>query len=177
MSEQKTIPYSLTARRTVPTDKNSEKKVYAVAQQRGTLTLEDLAEHMAEHTSSFSSGEIFGIVTDAVNCLVEHLLNGFAVELGKLGKFSVGLSSQGADDADSFTSSMITNVRMRFTGGKKAKAQLETAQFEQVATRELQVKSRKDMRTAVSNSVAASTGGTTGGDNGGDVVGGNGQTE
>lgn len=180
MSEIKTIPYSLMARKTNPGDKHSEKKVYATAQQRGTLTLEDLSDHMAEHTSSFSSGEIFGIVTDAVRCVIEHLKGGFAVELGALGKFSVGLSSDGADDAESFNTSMIRRVRVRYSSGKKTQSQMAAAQFEQVATRELQAKSRKDMRTAVSNSVTAAggSGDDGGGDGGGgDITGGDDQTE
>ena len=109
--------------------------------------------------------------------VIEHLKSGYAVQMGALGKFSVGLSSDGADDAESFTSSMIRRVRVRYSSGKKAQAQLATAQFEQVATRELQAKSRKDMRTAVSNTVAAA-GGDGGDDNGGgDVTGGDDQTE
>lgn len=163
MSEIKTIPYSLVARKSNPSEKNSELKVYATPQQRGTLTLEALSDHMAEHTSSFSSGEILGIVTDAVNCVVEHLKGGFAVELGKLGKFAIGLSSDGADDADSFTSSMIKRVRVRYKTGKDALTQLATAHFEQVATRELQAKSRKDMRTAVSEKVSGEGSDTGGG--------------
>ena len=172
MSEIKTIPYSLMARKSNPSEKNSEKKVYATPQQRGTLTLEDLSDHMAEHTSSFSAGEIFGIVTDAVRCVIEHLKQGYAVQMGALGKFSIGLSSDGADDAESFTSSMIRRVRVRYNSGKKAQAQLATAQFEQVATRELQAKSRKDMRTAVTSSVAGGSG-----SGGGSVTGGDDQTE
>ena len=43
MAEIKTIPYSLMARKSNPSEKNSEKKVYATPQQRGTLTLEDLS--------------------------------------------------------------------------------------------------------------------------------------
>lgn len=182
MENIKKVPFSLAARLSVPADKSSEKRIYAIAQERGTLTLAGLAEHMAEHTTSFSSGEILGIVTDAVNCVVEHLLSGYAVELGSLGKFSTRLSSEGCDSAEGFTPAMIRSVGIRYTAGKKAKARMQTAQFEQVASRELQLKARKEARQAAQEAVKDSApsgsgdSGSTSGDDGG-ITGGSGQTE
>ena len=175
MENIKKVPFSLAARLSVPADKNSEKRIYAIAQERGTLTLTGLADHMAEHTTSFSSGEILGIVTDAVNCVVEHLLSGYAVELGSLGKFSTRLSSEGCDSAEGFTPAMIRSVGIRYTVGKKAKAKMQTAQFEQVASRELQLKARKEARQAAEEAVKDSGSGSSGDDGG--ITGGSGQTE
>ena len=175
MENIKKVPFSLAARLSVPSDKNSEKRIYATAQERGTLTLAGLADHMAEHTTSFSSGEILGIVTDAVNCVVEHLLSGYAVELGSLGKFSARVSSEGVDSAESFSTANIRSVGIRFTAGKKAKAKMQAAQFEQVASRELQQKARKEARQAAEEAVKDSGSGSSGGDGG--ITGGSGQTE
>ena len=178
MENIKKIPFSLAARLSVPTDKSSEKRIYAIAQERGTLTLAGLADHMAEHTTSFSSGEILGIVTDAVNCVVEHLLSGYAVELGSLGKFSARVSSEGVDSAESFSTANIRSVGIRFTAGKKAKAKMQAAQFEQVASRELQQKARKEARQAAEEAVKDSgSGGSDGGSGDGGITGGSGQTE
>ena len=179
MENIKKIPFSLAARLSVPTDKSSEKRIYATAQERGTLTLAGLADHMAEHTTSFSSGEILGIVTDAVNCVVEHLLSGYAVELGSLGKFSARVSSEGVDSAESFSTANIRSVGIRFTAGKKAKAKMQAAQFEQVASRELQQKARKEARQAAEEAVKDSTasGGSADGSDDGGITGGSGQTE
>ena len=179
MENIKKIPFSLAARLSVPTDKSSEKRIYATAQERGTLTLAGLADHMAEHTTSFSSGEILGIVTDAVNCVVEHLLSGYAVELGSLGKFSARVSSEGVDSAESFSTANIRSVGIRFTAGKKAKAKMQAAQFEQVASRELQQKARKEARQAAEEAVKDSTAGSGSSDGSGDggITGGSGQTE
>ena len=178
MENIKKVPFSLAARLSVPADKNSEKRIYAIAQERGTLTLTGLADHMAEHTTSFSSGEILGIVTDAVNCVVEHLLSGYAVELGSLGKFSARVSSEGVDSAESFSTANIRSVGIRFTAGKKAKAKMQAAQFEQVASRELQQKARKEARQAAEEAVKDSTasGGSSDSTDGG-ITGGSGQTE
>ena len=179
MENIKKVPFSLAARLSVPADKNSEKRIYAIAQERGTLTLTGLADHMAEHTTSFSSGEILGIVTDAVNCVVEHLLSGYAVELGSLGKFSARVSSEGVDSAESFSTANIRSVGIRFTAGKKAKAKMQAAQFEQVASRELQQKARKEARQAAEEAVKDSTasGGSSDGSDDGGITGGSGQTE
>ena len=176
MENIKKIPFSLAARLTVPTDKRTKKRIYATAQERGTLTLAGLADHMAEHTTSFSSGEILGIVTDAVNCVVEHLLSGYAVELGSLGKFSARVSSEGVDSAESFSTANIRSVGIRFTAGKKAKAKMQAAQCEQVASRERQQKARKEARQAAEEAVKDSTASGGSSDDGG-ITGGSGQTE
>ena len=182
MENIKKYPFSLAARLSGPTDKSPEKRIYATAQERGTLTLAGLADHMAEHTTSFSSGEILGIVTDAVNCVVEHLLSGYAVELGSLGKFSARVSSEGVDSAESFSTANIRSVGIRFTAGKKAKAKMQAAQFEQVASRELQQKARKEARQAAEEAVKDSTASGSDGGSGSDstdggITGGSGQTE
>ena len=48
------INYSLTARLSVPTDKSSEKRIYAIAQYNNLLTLKELSAHIAGHGSPFS---------------------------------------------------------------------------------------------------------------------------
>ena len=141
-----------------PNEEETEKKIYAVAQERGTMGIDELAEHMAEHTSSFSQGEIAGIIMDAVKCTVEHLKQGYAVELGRLGKFHVTISCDGAENAEDFNTGLIKHVNLRYRVGKLADTDLQTAGFEQVASRELQLAARKQAREAANEAVGAETG-------------------
>ncbi|MFT8640000.1 hypothetical protein [Bifidobacterium sp.] len=48
---------------------------------------------------------------------------------GRLGSFSVALSSAGADMEAAFSSSVIKSVKVRFTAGKKLAVALKAATF------------------------------------------------
>jgi len=104
------MKYSRAARLSKPNDKQSEKKIYAVAQSDETINLNHLATHMAEHTSPFSVGTIKGVLADAVGCIVELLCQGKRVQLEGLGTFFTSLKSKGADSTEEFTAANITAV-------------------------------------------------------------------
>ena len=46
-----------------------------------TVTLEELAEHMAQHNTPYSEGVIRGVLTDMVNCIRELVLEGKSVKI------------------------------------------------------------------------------------------------
>ena len=73
-----------------------------------TVTLEELAEHMAQHNSPYSEGVIKGVLTDMVNCIRELVLECKSVKIPNLCIFSAGIQTKGADNADEFMAS--TNV-------------------------------------------------------------------
>ena len=176
MSENiKKIPYSLAARVANPNESETEKKVFAKEQSRGTVNLEALADHIAEHTSSFSAGEIMGIVADAMRCTVEFLQSGYRVELGKLGKLFVTISSEGVELDDegevNFSTANIKRVNVRYAPSEYVNSQMQQAGFELMPSREQQAAARKAAREQAAAAIGGSTGGN-GGDNGG---GGNGE--
>lgn len=94
-------------------------KWYAHVQVSNTLTLEDLAKHMADHNSPYSKGLIYGILTDMIECISELVLDGKAVKIPNLAIFSLGIKTKPADTAEDF--SVAKNVagyklRARATG-------------------------------------------------------------
>ena len=112
------IPYSLGIRPTNPSDKDSEKKIFAYAQAE-TVNTRQLANHWAAHTSSFSKGECVGIIEDLCAEIQEMLLEGHAVFLEGLGKLYITLSSEGVDDAEKFSpAAHIKRVNVRFAADK-----------------------------------------------------------
>ena len=52
-------------------------KYYPRVEYKGTMSTLQLAKHMAEHTTSFSKGEINGMLTDLVSCIKELCLLGY----------------------------------------------------------------------------------------------------
>ena len=94
-------------------NKNQESRAYGKWFGRAvtlgkTVTLEDLAEHMAQHNSPYSEGVIKGVLTDMVNCIRELVLEGKSVKIPNLCIFSAGIQTKGADNAEDFTAA--TNV-------------------------------------------------------------------
>lgn len=77
-----------------------------------TVTLEDLAEHMAQHNTPYSEGVIKGVLTDMVNCIRELVLEGKSVKIPNLCIFSAGIKTVGAENPEDFTAA--THVRSAY---------------------------------------------------------------
>ena len=80
-----------------------------------TVTLDGLAEHMANHNTPFSKGAIKGMLTDMVGCIKELLLEGKNVKIADLAIFSLGIKNNGgAESVEEFNvSKNIKGVKLR----------------------------------------------------------------
>ncbi len=63
------------------------------------VDLAGLADHMAQHNSPYSKGQIVGILTDMVSCIKELLVDGKTVKIDDLAIFSLGVSCKPSDTA------------------------------------------------------------------------------
>ena len=70
-------------------------KYFARVEYKGTISTSQLAKHMAEHTTSFSKGEILGMLTDMVGCIKELALLGYVIKIDDLGLFKCSVESNG----------------------------------------------------------------------------------
>ena len=62
-------------------------KLYARVSYKQTMSVQDMAHHMAEHNTMFSEGSITGILIDFVKCVREQVLNGNTVKIDNLAIF------------------------------------------------------------------------------------------
>ena len=62
-------------------------KLYARVSYKQSMTIQDMAHHMAEHNTAFSEGLITGILIDFVRCVREQVLNGNTVKIDNLAIF------------------------------------------------------------------------------------------
>lgn len=163
------IPYSLVLRSANPSEKNSEKKIYPVPQRGETITLAQLAYHIKEHGSLFTEGTIIGILTDMVDCIKEQILLGNFVNLDGLMRIFYTFHSQGADDAESFDSSMIEKVNLRADIDSDFEEMLnQRAKFEYVASRKEQAAAKKEEKAAINAELGVTEGGSNDGGDGDD---------
>ncbi len=126
-----------------PMDETAAPKAYAKAQMRENMSFSEFVNHIASHNGSFSRGTVKGVLSDAVSCLVEQLLNGNKVQLGELGNFWVSLTSIGADTLESFSASNIKAVNIVFTPGEDFVNLRSRATFNLVASRVAQAATLK----------------------------------
>ena len=167
------INYSLGLRKSNPSEKNSEMKVYAYAQSTEVIDIQKLAKHIQVHGSPYTRDIIVGVLTKAVDCVREQLLEGKKVSLGEMGSFYCTLSSEGVDSADEFNpAAHISAVNVRWDRGSEFADLLPEAEFHYVTTREEQAKARKEAKAAINAELNG--GGST---SGGSVTGGDDQTE
>lgn len=68
---------------------------YARVEYKETLSIDDMARHMAQHNTPFSVGTITGILRDFVDCTREQCLNGNTVKIDNLAIFKCSLDGNG----------------------------------------------------------------------------------
>ena len=135
------IPYSIAVMGTQPGQIKSqikETKAYGVAQSNGTLDINAFAKHITTHGCVYSKADIVAVLTLAVTCLREQMLDGKIVKLGDLGSFRPTLKTVGAVDTASFTSDNIKAVRVTWTPGGDFEDLRGEAEFKLVPTRQKQ---------------------------------------
>ena len=72
-------------------------KTYARVDYKETLTVQDMARHMAEHNTAFSEGTITGILIDFVKCIREQVLRGNTVKINNLAIFKATVEGNALD--------------------------------------------------------------------------------
>jgi len=97
-------------------DQKNSGKWYVRAVVEETIDLDALAEHMNNHNTAFSKGTIKGILTDAVECTKELMLDGKAVKYADLAIFKLGLVSKGVSTLAETNASLVTGVRFNAMG-------------------------------------------------------------
>lgn len=143
-------------------------KTYPVAQYAQFLDLQAMAEHMESHNSKYNKGDVMAVATQLTSCIREQLLLGNKVELGDLGAFAVTLISDAADNAESFNTSMIKKVKVRWEPSIEFTDLINEAQFTFVGSRKSQAAARKAERERLNALATIQPDNDGGGDNNGE---------
>ena len=134
------INYSIAIRGTKPGTKKEQinhTKAYGVAQVTESVDINKFAAHIANHGCVYSKGDIVGLLTIAVACLRELLLEGKRIKLGDLGDFQPRLKTVGAVTTEDFTASNIKAVNISWEPGKNFENLRSEAEFQLVPSRKL----------------------------------------
>lgn len=68
----------------------------------GTKSLADVAEHMHNHNTPYSTGAIQGILTDMVHCIIELTAQGYIIDIPNFARFKAKIKAKGVEDLTKF---------------------------------------------------------------------------
>ncbi|NVO12285.1 MAG: HU family DNA-binding protein [Bacteroidales bacterium] len=112
-----------------PIKKDLPPKHYATAISNGELTLKQLAKRVSE-SSSFSEGDLMGILVTILKIIPDALADGKIVRLGDLGSFRVSISSNGSESERKVSANNIRLAKVTFTPGRDLKDAINNFRFE-----------------------------------------------
>ena len=104
-------------------------KYYAKAKHLGTVSFDELIEHMANHNIGFSRGTVNGVMMGFIDCLLELLAQSKKVRIGDLGTFYLNIKSKGANTEADFDTSLITNCGLVFAPSTSKQSNLSRSAF------------------------------------------------
>ena len=155
-------------------------KLYARVSYKQTLSVQDMAKHMAEHNTMFSEGSITGILIDFVKCVREQVLNGNTVKIDNLAIFKATVEANGLEtlydaENDKVAQATIGNLAEGAKTGPAVKVIKLLAQSTGDFTRD---ELKKDVKLSWTDKtkaeIAAAKGDSAGGSDSGSQQGGNG---
>jgi predicted histone-like DNA-binding protein len=126
-----TVRFNITPRKD-PRNRESQPKYYATIRSNGRVDTRGIAKSI-NNMSTVSSVDTTAVLEAFLNVVPDQLAEGRIVELGEFGTFRLSVSSEGAEQAEDFTSRSITDVRVLFSPGKRFKQVLNTAEFQKIS--------------------------------------------
>ncbi len=114
---------------------NNEKtrgKFYARPLVTNTLSLKGFARHIHDHSGTFKTSTLKGVLEEMVECLIEMVSQGVGVKLDGLGTFYPTFECTGADSADEFDINQnLKGVHMRFKPERTKDEDITSRSFKQ----------------------------------------------
>ena len=125
--------------RTVTIGKGNEQrqkvqKTYGKIIYRGTLNLNDMAEHIMKHGSVYTEDVVIGVITKLKTCMQEMLADGYKVKLDGIGTLYPVLTSEGVADAKDYSAQEnVTRLGISFLADQSKKSVYKASAMRQDA--------------------------------------------
>ena len=103
----------------------AEERLFAQAIIRQQYTTEDLCRDISDR-SSFSSGDIMGLMTAMEELIFEYLASGYSFRLGNIGTFSAKVKSRAVSDKKEIRSGSVQAVDINFRSTPQAKRRMRS---------------------------------------------------
>jgi predicted histone-like DNA-binding protein len=104
---------------------------YAIGVNQGKVDIRELSEMISEK-STVTSIDTMAVIEALLKVIPRELANGRIVALGDLGSLSLTLKSEGSDQPENFSASMIRGTKLHFRPGKEVKKVLNNISYAKV---------------------------------------------
>ena len=121
------VNYSV-APRINPRDREAAPKFYGQIVSNQSVSIEELAEVIASRCT-VKLADVVGVVSALESEMKKALLNSEIVELDRIGRFRVTVSSKGTLTEEDFSTEQIRGVNVRYAAAKYIKEVLAKANF------------------------------------------------
>ena len=114
-----------------PRNYQAQKKWYALAVNKGLISVEELADRIAWY-SALTPGDVLSVIDNLFKLIPDLLENGHSVSLERLGRVRLNLLSIGADSPEKFKVFMINGTHIVYTPSVTIKNQFKNMTFQRV---------------------------------------------
>lgn len=112
-----------------PGDPTTQRKFYAQAKSKGSISLRNLAKRIGD-ISTVSTIDTLAVLEALLQVIPQEIANGNIVRLGEFGNFMLTIKGEGAETEESFNSSNIKSNKLSFRPGKEFKQVLNSIVYE-----------------------------------------------
>jgi predicted histone-like DNA-binding protein len=107
-------------------------KFYAIVELSDKTNIDELSALNADK-STVSRPDVYAVIMATLETVMHELSSGRSVHLGKLGSFSISVSSNAVDTADAVSASVVKKARVLYRPGLEIKNMLKTLKYEKKA--------------------------------------------
>ena len=111
-----------------PQDVTAPQQFYAQAVKTGLTDLNRLA-YLISNQSTVREPDCLAVLSALVHNMTDELSQGRVVQLGSLGNFQVGVSSEPSATPEEVNISNVKQIRLNYRPGKRVRKALETMDF------------------------------------------------
>ena len=110
-------------------DPTAPPKNYAIAHSQEVTDIDGLSALISDK-STISRPDVYAVIMALLESIIKELEAGRAVQLGKLGTFSISVNSEGIDAAEEVTGALIKKARVVYRPGMEIRDMLKVLKYE-----------------------------------------------
>ncbi len=114
-----------------PQDRTAPPRYYATVVHKAQVNIDELSELIADK-STVSRADTYAVIISMLEQVMKDLAAGRSVVLGKLGKLSISVQSEGMPTPEELTSAQIKKAKIIYRPGIELRDMLSTLKYEKV---------------------------------------------
>lgn len=114
-----------------PRDLLATPKFYAQAVRVGIADIDRLCKLVSDG-STVRQADVYAVIVGLMNAIQDELEEGKSIDLGKLGRFSISVRSEGVDNADLVNASTVKGAKVLYSPSKEFKKMLKALDYTRI---------------------------------------------